>query len=225
MTERLRRNQQARHLSSSSHGLGHGLVTRLRRASRMARAWVERQAWRDGAIDRPRSRRWVPRRALPPNRSTPPGSLSATVREDDQQQCYAAAPRRQRFPSAALEGVPLADHWHRTWKVAEIGMCRGVRRYDQPLLVDPVPRPPHRRPTDHPSDPEMVNATVPATAWSRDRGADAGRRGHHAPNANHNFGFDRVIRSIVLVACLICASKGNLLWQMAPSTDAQRRTS
>ena len=39
-----------------------------------------RQAWRGWAVDRSQSRRRVPRRALPPNRSTPPGSVSGCRR-------------------------------------------------------------------------------------------------------------------------------------------------
>src|SRR4029077_8436156 len=44
------------------------------------------------------------------------------VGEHNQQQCYAAAVHgAQRLQNAALEGVPLAENCHRTWKVAEMG--------------------------------------------------------------------------------------------------------
>ena len=54
----------------------------------------------------------------PPHRD----QRAAAVGEHNQQQCYAAAAHgAQRLQNAALEGMPLAEDCHRTWKVAEMG--------------------------------------------------------------------------------------------------------
>jgi hypothetical protein len=47
---------------------------------------------------------------------------AAAVGEHYQQQCYAAAVHdAQRLQNAALEGMPLAEDFHRMWEVAEMG--------------------------------------------------------------------------------------------------------
>ena len=47
---------------------------------------------------------------------------AAAVGEHNQQQCYTAAVHgAQRLQNAALEGMPLAEDFHRTWQVAEMG--------------------------------------------------------------------------------------------------------